>query len=200
MIRTTEVQEWRSVANPTKFIRDRDSLAINEILVPTDLTVENREAMAYAVSLARRWNAHLILLHVYQEPYNLDYMRGPYAFEATQRQREYTQNALWLLGEQLRVQYANCSTEFRQGTVCGEIAKAVKDLGVDLMILGVHGNRWFRRIAYGSDADAIVRLAVCPALVVRSRDGQANVTTTFRYPASGVNRSMPARSSRPVLG
>ena len=46
---------------------------IKEILVPTDLTVESRKTIKYAITFALLSGAHLTLLHVYEQPYNLSY-------------------------------------------------------------------------------------------------------------------------------
>ena len=72
--------------------------------------------------------------------------------------------------EEVREQKANCSTVFRQGNHCDEIVKAAHDLQADLMIIGTRADKWFQRIAYGSDADALVRRAGCPVLVVPEHD------------------------------
>jgi universal stress protein C len=167
MTETTEVEDMRNLAERRNSRHDRNFCGAREILVPTDLTVESRKAIAYAVSLAKTLNAHLTLLHIYKEPHRLEYMRGPDVCAARDRQRQYTENALELLGKQVKGEYANCSTEFREGTLCGELANAVKELPADLMVISTRGDKWFRRIAYACEADAIVRLSPCPVLVVR---------------------------------
>jgi nucleotide-binding universal stress UspA family protein len=164
---TTDLKDVRDYANPRRASHHGNFCSVREILVPIDLTAESRRAIASAVSLAKTWNSHLTLLHVYKEPRSLEYMRGPHVCAARKQQRQYTENAFDLLGNEAKLQYENCSTEFREGMLCDEIARAVRELHADLMIIGSHGNKWFRRIAYGSETDAIVRLAPCPVLVLR---------------------------------
>jgi nucleotide-binding universal stress UspA family protein len=166
MIETTEINEPQEITRPTDVIHDLHLWNLREIVVPTDLTVENRKAVTYAITLARPFNAHVTLLHVYKEPYSLEYLRGPRVSKARDLQRRCAQNALELLGKQAIEEYANCSTEFREGTLCEEVANSVKDLDADLMIVGSQANKWFRRCAYGSDADAIVRVSLCPVLII----------------------------------
>ena len=48
--------------------------------------------------------------------------------------------------------------------------KTANELQADLMIVGTRSDKWFERIAYGSDADALVRRAGCPVLVLREHD------------------------------
>jgi len=166
MINSTEIDEPREFASSTDLIPDLQWWNLREIVVPTDLTVENRKAITYAILLARPCNAQVTLLHVYKEPSSLEYLRGPRVSQARELQRQCAQNALQLLGKQSREEYSNCRTEFRDGTLCEEIVNSVKNLDADLVIVGSRANKWFRRCAYGSYADAIVRVAPCPVLIV----------------------------------
>jgi len=56
-----------------------------------------------------------------------------------------------------------------------EIAQLASDLEADLVVIGTHGRRGFRRLLLGSVAEAVVRLAHCPVLVVRPKDQKAQV-------------------------
>ena len=50
-----------------------------------------------------------------------------------------------------------------------EIAQIAADLEADLVVVGTHGRRGIARILLGSVAEAVVRLAPCPVLVVRPK-------------------------------
>jgi nucleotide-binding universal stress UspA family protein len=50
-----------------------------------------------------------------------------------------------------------------------EIAQLAADLEADLVVVGTHGKRGFSRFLLGSVAEATVRLAPCPVLVVRPK-------------------------------
>jgi hypothetical protein len=71
-------------------------------------------------------------------------VRGGYVCDVANQHRKAREHALDLLGR------PNCSTVFRQGSLCDEIMKAANDLQADLMLIG----KWFERIAYGSGVDA----------------------------------------------
>lgn len=51
-----------------------------------------------------------------------------------------------------------------------EIAKAAKEWGADLVVIGSHGRRGLTRALVGSVAEAVMRHAPCPVLVVRPRE------------------------------
>jgi universal stress protein A len=156
--------------------QDRFLNGISEILVPTDLSEASRQAINCAVTFARSSNAHLTLLHVYEQSYNLCYLRGSHIYEAIEEHRKGQEHIFQRLGDEVREDYANCSTTFREGWHCNEILNAVSELRTDLMIIGAHSDKWFRRIAYGSDTAAIIRKATCPVLVLREQRGLEGAT------------------------
>jgi len=57
----------------------------------------------------------------------------------------------------------------------GEIAQLASDLEADLIVIGTHGRRGFRRLLLGSVAEGVVRLAHCPVLVVRPKEHAPHV-------------------------
>jgi nucleotide-binding universal stress UspA family protein len=56
-----------------------------------------------------------------------------------------------------------------------EIAQLASDIDADLVVIGTHGRRGFRRFLLGSVAEGVVRLAHCPVLVVRPKDHEPHV-------------------------
>jgi len=56
-----------------------------------------------------------------------------------------------------------------------EIAQLAADVEADLVVVGTHGRRGLTRMMLGSVAEATVRLAPCPVLVVRPKALPASV-------------------------
>jgi len=50
-----------------------------------------------------------------------------------------------------------------------EVAQMAADLEADMVVVGTHGRRGIARLLLGSVAEAVVRLAPCPVLVVRPK-------------------------------
>jgi nucleotide-binding universal stress UspA family protein len=50
------------------------------------------------------------------------------------------------------------------------IARLAAEVDADMIVIGTHGRRGLRRLVLGSVAEATVRLAGCPVLVVRPKD------------------------------
>lgn len=63
----------------------------------------------------------------------------------------------------------NVRVEARFGSPAHEIVKLGSELDCDVIVLGTHGRRGFRRLVLGSVAEAVVRSAGCSVLVVRPK-------------------------------
>ena len=61
-------------------------------------------------------------------------------------------------------------THVQVGTASDELVAKGKELEADLMVVGTHGRTGVRRLLLGSVAEAVVRGAGCPVLVVRPKD------------------------------
>ncbi len=142
---------------------------LKKILVPVDFSDCSNKALQYAIPFAKQFNAKLILLYVVQ-PY-LPVPEFPMVdVEPVLRQiRETGKKELEKLqrtvGNKIPLEIA-----LREGTPYLEIINAVKELGIDLIILSTHGRTGLAHIFIGSTAERVVRHAGCPVLVVRERE------------------------------
>jgi nucleotide-binding universal stress UspA family protein len=55
------------------------------------------------------------------------------------------------------------------GDIAGSINEAARQWGGDLLVIGTHGRRGVRRIVLGSVAEAVIRQATMPVLLVRGQ-------------------------------
>ncbi|MGO4764501.1 universal stress protein [Cupriavidus sp. 2KB_3] len=55
------------------------------------------------------------------------------------------------------------------GDIAGSINEAARGWGGDLLVIGTHGRRGVRRIVLGSVAEAVIRQATMPVLLVRGQ-------------------------------
>ena len=151
---------------------NRIPTAVKRILVPTDLTDESERAIEFGLVLAKFFGAHLTLLHVYKQPYAVQYLRGPYAYDAVLQERMYFVNALNSIAEEVRKRYADCDTEFRDGVPCQEIVNMARERDMDLVVISTHHYNWLTRLAYGCDAERILHDAPCPVLVLQANEDE----------------------------
>jgi universal stress protein A len=139
-------------------------VALKRILAPTDLTIESRKVVHYAIAIAEHFNAQVTLLHVYGAPDPEDYSRNIQNYQFVDQAR----SALDTLWSRLKKRYPRIDTELRCGAAEEQIVAAAKDLNVDLIVLSTHRSSWFSRLTDGSEAEYVFRHAPCPILVIRN--------------------------------
>jgi nucleotide-binding universal stress UspA family protein len=81
-----------------------------------------------------------------------------------------------------RAQYTGRIVEhLAAGSAWKQILQLAIDLQVDLLLIGTHGRTGVQRLVLGSVAEAVVRRASCPVLVVRSKDYHASVPPEIEH-------------------
>ena len=140
---------------------------VNHILAPTDLSRESRKAVNSAMWLAQRFHAKLTLLHLYEMPGTFECAFGVPEPEILQQNKDRAELSLLALYDVIRAQHPNTEPLFRCGEPRTEISAIAKALGVDLIVISTHVDRWLRRVLEGSDAEKIIHNAPCPVLIVR---------------------------------
>lgn len=136
-------------------------LNIETILCPTDLSDTSLKAVPLATEFARIHGADLHLLNVHLlhsiTPSEEDV---PFPGEAQAR------DALESSAE--GIQWNQVVHEVTRGVnAAPTILDYAADHDVDLIVMGSHGRRGFRRLLLGSVTEEVVRMARCPVLVVR---------------------------------
>lgn len=144
-------------------------MKIRTILYPTDFSPIARLALDYAVSIARRYGATLIVLHCdeyshmisqsaafgYRGPQNLvDEIRNVSADQLNDLRRT--------LPSDLTIR-----TVHAVGRACHEIVEAAKREKADLIVMGTRGRSNLSSFFMGSNAERVVRHAEEPVLTVR---------------------------------
>ena len=146
-------------------------LAIKTILCPTDFSEPSHEGLKYAIELATQFSAELCVVNVVPAvpplPTNPnfvfeipEYERGLHA-DAERRLRE--------LIEQRVPKSLKSRTVIGHGDAGREIVRIAEDERADLIVMATTGLTGLRHILFGSVAEKVVRLAVCPVLTVRRR-------------------------------
>lgn len=146
----------------------RIPVSVKRILVATDLTEESRKTIHFGLALAQRFGAHLTLLHVYKRSYAVHFVRGPNSSDEVWNDRMHFAGTLKVWEENVKERFADCDAEFREGEPAEEIARTAKERGVDLIVISTHHYNWLTRLAYGCDAERILRHAPCPILIVQT--------------------------------
>jgi nucleotide-binding universal stress UspA family protein len=145
------------------------------IVHPTDFSAASADALPYAVDLARRHAAELILLHVNVVPENIE---GTAPQDLLRRLRRTRQTRLQDLLAEVIEPCPTASSQFIDGvSAASTILDFALHHAVSLIVMGTAGLRMKQRAAarghdMGSTAEKVVRLASCGVMTVRPGIGR----------------------------
>jgi nucleotide-binding universal stress UspA family protein len=155
---------------------------IKMILYATDLSESARHAFGYAASLADRYGAKIVILHVIEDfspsvTFQLATMFGE------EKWREVRDHRAEEVLETLRKRLANFCREalpdaaacdfaagdvvVKSGDPVNQILEQAEQGDCDLIVMGTHGQGRFAEALMGSTARRVVRRSGTPVLVVR---------------------------------
>jgi nucleotide-binding universal stress UspA family protein len=147
------------------------ALQLRKILLPTDFSGCANYALPYAATIARATGATIICVHVVEPivpAVGYSGLAEPMPMTDISEQLEDS-------AERELPQLADCE-EFNgleveeviaHGDAAAEIVRVAGEHEVDLIVVSSHGRTGLGRIIFGSTAEAVVRHATCPVLVVK---------------------------------
>jgi nucleotide-binding universal stress UspA family protein len=140
-------------------------LALKNILFPTDFSQPSRDALPFALALARRYDSTVFLTNVVEE---IPVASVPMDVMPPDRDRD-REHALKRMTEFLRfnsLQGLKTEVVLESGFVWPVIQKVVEDRKIDLIVLGTHGRGAIQRLFMGSTSEEIFRHATCPVMTI----------------------------------
>lgn len=139
------------------------------ILFANDFAETSEEVFDYALSLARKYGAKLLIVHVINEPVDLRGFYVPHiSFENLEK--EIVEGAEKMMDKFCRTKvkdFADYETMILTGIPYEEIIKKAEEGQASLIVMGTHGRRGLDHMLFGSTAERVVRGAGCPVLTVR---------------------------------
>ena len=150
-------------------------MQIRSILLPTDFSECGNYALSYAASLARTFGASIICVrdHVIEPmvpTVGYSGMTEPLPIaDITDQLEDSAERELPKLAECEECAGLEVEELIVHGEAASEIVRVAKEREVDLIVISSHGRTGLGRILFGSTAEAVVRHAPCPVLVVKPR-------------------------------
>ncbi len=144
-------------------------MKINTILFATDFSEGSKNALPYAVDLAKRYEAKLFFMHVI---YDVARTTGWYVphISVEEIYNDLVKSAKIELEKTFIEEMRGFKTiehVVMKGIPYEEITKFAETNKIDLIVLATHGRTGLDRLLFGSTAEQVVRYAPCPVLSVR---------------------------------
>ena len=151
------------------------SLGIKKILVTIDGSESSKKATEYAIRLAKKYDAQLIILYVLYSELGFAYsnLLGVTTPKAIQDVLETQKNEVqkWFDEVKNKLKTSNISVTDKiiisASSIVGEIVAFADKEKIDLIILGTRGRTGFKKLLLGSVAEGVVTHSSCPVMVVR---------------------------------
>ena len=148
----------------------------SKILTPTDFSDDSKLALGYAVELAQKFSAEIVVVHVDQPLAPVMVSELNPGLDVNTMNRIAEEQRLLALREldqttaRLREQGLKARSLMRVGAPFLEIINTAASENADLIVMGTHGRSGLAHVLMGSVAERVVRKAPCPVLTIRHPD------------------------------
>ena len=140
---------------------------MKNILVPTDFSANADRALDFAVKIAQKLNAKIIIVHA------CDLLELTFK-DRVELKKEYNQNIIKEAKEKLLLYKDNImksenimiQTKLYEGTITETILYAAKEQKADLIIMGTLGSTGLKEKILGSQTSAVIGKSAIPVLAV----------------------------------
>ena len=148
-----------------------NAFRLQRILVPIDFSGHSKNALTYAISIAKQFQSELVLVYVVESAiYPAEFGFGQTALPTAALEREFHERGKKELEKLVRTHIndqVKARTMVAEGHPASEILAIANKEQVDLIIIATHGHTGVEHLFFGSTTEKVVRKAPCPVLVVR---------------------------------
>lgn len=146
---------------------------IRRIMVVAADIQHSQEAVRYGVSLARTYEADLVVLHVEHDPFGAHGWNFPF-LSVDEEYKALLKEAKEDLDKLIRAETVKglpVKEIVRAGEPIGVIGEVVEEEEIDLLILSAHEETRLEHFLFGRINDAIIRRMPCSILLVKTAQG-----------------------------
>lgn len=148
---------------------------MNKILVPVDFSPHSENALEVAATLAKKYNAEILLLHmlglseaVITKDESQEFLEAKLHIEMAKKRFDVFLKRPWLKDIMIH-------QTVKKYKVFSEINNLAKERDIDLIVMGSHGTDGLSEIFVGSNTEKVVRTSDVPVLVVKHRIENFNI-------------------------
>ncbi len=163
---------------------------IKKILYATELSKNSAYAFFYAVDMAKKHNASIVILHTIEPIRQHIYYEGGIGIEGVLKKAKKQEQEMDIEEIKKRLQEFCKKTEAQIGSPCvelvskilvplghpvEEILKAADDEGCDVIVLGTHGKGFLRQTFLGSVAGSVLERTRKPVFIIPLPSEKTNI-------------------------
>jgi nucleotide-binding universal stress UspA family protein len=143
----------------------------HHIMVATDFSRSSQDALTEALALAAE-NSEVSVVHVVRADWRYEMVESPpeidlERFDAQQRLK----NLIASQGSKCKIN----ATLIKHGPIAPAVLSLAAEDGTDLIVIGTHGRGGLSKLALGSVAEELLRIAPCPVMTVGPKAHVAEV-------------------------
>ena len=163
---------------------------IKKILYGTDLSKNSAYAFFYAIDMAKKHNASIVILHSIEPIRQYIYAEGGITMEGVMKKAKKQEQEMDIEEIKQKLQEFCKKTEAQIGSPCvqlvskilvplghpvEEILKAADDEGCDAIVLGTHGKGFLRQTFLGSVAGSVLERTRKPVFIISLPSEKTNI-------------------------
>lgn len=173
-------------------------IAISNVLLATDFSVESAQAVDYARQFCSQQNAKLFVVHVMDVfPYALSAERAAKPKIAEIRKKAEAQMKEFVRTHDL--EQTKIEPHLIEGETSAALEKFIREHEIDLIVLGSRGDTGISRIFEGSMAEELFRTAQCPVMVAGPKARLHSNATMFGRLLFATDLSRFSRTALPYV-
>ncbi|MGD9330285.1 MAG: universal stress protein [Desulfobacterales bacterium] len=154
-------------------------VSIRRILCATDLSDAAHHAIAYGISLAREFQAFLLVCHCIDLPAPSIYGEAYLApEEQLNRNIDYARDRI---AEQMEGQSVEWKPLIVVGHAAHEIKRIAREQAIDIALSATRGHRGLKRVLLGSVTERLMRTLPCPLLAIPVADREIDATSRTAF-------------------
>jgi nucleotide-binding universal stress UspA family protein len=159
----------------TRLKSSTTGVAFRHILVATDFSEAAWQALCDALALAGQNDAQLSVIHVLVLDRTRATLENPPELDLERIAAEEHMKALL---HELRPD-REIETLLRHGDVTLQVLSVIEEEAVDLLVIGTRGRGGLTKVALGSVAEELLRVAPCPVMTIGPQADLATASTGF---------------------
>lgn len=140
-------------------------VGFKRVLIATDFSPVSERALTYSIPIVRHYRAMVSIVHAIQPEPRESITWDPLPRELDRQRRE-TEQEMRRLAEEAHIKELNPHMWLEQGRIWDVVSSIIHRENTDLLVLGTHGRGGLKKLALGSAAEEVLRLAMCPVLTV----------------------------------